>query len=62
MMVRHRINRLPVLEEGKLVGILTRGDIISGLGMGGRKLKRIEGGICAVGGVRASGGKRASTA
>lgn len=33
MMVRHRINRLPVLEEGKLVGIVTRGDIIAGLGM-----------------------------
>jgi CBS domain-containing protein len=32
MMVRHRINRLPVVYEGKLVGIVTRGDIISGLG------------------------------
>ncbi|MBN1322717.1 MAG: CBS domain-containing protein [Methanotrichaceae archaeon] len=34
MMVRHRINRLPVVEEGRLVGIVTRGDIISGLGGG----------------------------
>lgn len=35
IMTRHRINRLPVVEEdGKLVGIVTRGDIISGLGKG----------------------------
>jgi CBS domain-containing protein len=33
IMTRHRINRLPVVEEGRLVGIVTRGDIISGLGM-----------------------------
>ncbi|MCR3884797.1 MAG: CBS domain-containing protein, partial [Methanothrix sp.] len=33
MMVRHRINRLPVLEGERLVGIVTRGDIIAGLGM-----------------------------
>jgi CBS domain-containing protein len=32
MMIRHRINRLPVLEGDQLVGIVTRGDIISGLG------------------------------
>ncbi len=32
VMVRHRINRLPVVEDGKLVGIVTRGDIIAGLG------------------------------
>ncbi|MDG6244837.1 MAG: CBS domain-containing protein [Methanolobus sp.] len=30
---KHRINRLPVVDEdGKLVGIVTRGDIIAGLG------------------------------
>ncbi|WP_407355622.1 CBS domain-containing protein [Methanolobus sp. WCC5] len=30
---RHRINRLPVVDEdGQLVGIVTRGDIIAGLG------------------------------
>ncbi|MGC9515735.1 CBS domain-containing protein [Methanocrinis sp.] len=33
IMVRQRINRLPVLEDDKLVGIITRGDIIAGLGM-----------------------------
>ncbi|MHC1631933.1 MAG: CBS domain-containing protein [Methanotrichaceae archaeon] len=32
LMVSHRINRLPVEEEDKLVGIVTRGDIIAGLG------------------------------
>jgi CBS domain-containing protein len=30
-MVRHRINRLPVIEDGHVVGIITRGDIIEGL-------------------------------
>jgi Predicted transcriptional regulator, contains C-terminal CBS domains len=33
IMTRHRINRLPVMKDGRLVGIVTRGDIISGLGM-----------------------------
>ncbi|HON34979.1 MAG TPA: CBS domain-containing protein [Methanothrix sp.] len=33
IMTRHRINRLPVVEDGRLVGIVTRGDIITGLGM-----------------------------
>ena len=31
MMVKHRVNRLPVIEKGKLVGILVRSDIIQGL-------------------------------
>ncbi len=31
MMVRHRVNRLPVIENGKLVGIVARSDIIRGL-------------------------------
>ncbi len=30
-MMDHRINRLPVLDKGLLVGIVTRGDIIKGL-------------------------------
>src|SRR5664279_5333242 len=29
-MVRHRINRLPVIEDDRVVGIVTRGDIIQG--------------------------------
>jgi CBS domain-containing protein len=32
IMTRHKINRLPVIEDEKLVGIITRGDIIEGLG------------------------------
>ncbi len=30
LMVEHKISRVPVVEEGKLVGIVTRGDIIKG--------------------------------
>jgi CBS domain-containing protein len=30
-MIRHRINRLPVTEGSRMVGIVTRGDIIEGL-------------------------------
>ena len=30
-MVRHRINMLPVIEGDRIVGIITRGDIIEGL-------------------------------
>ena len=31
VMVKHKVNRLPVLDDGELVGIITRGDIIRGL-------------------------------
>ncbi len=31
IMVEHNINMLPVVQEGKLIGILTRGDIIKAL-------------------------------
>ncbi|MCX9083837.1 MAG: CBS domain-containing protein [Candidatus Methanoperedens sp.] len=31
MMVKYDVNRLPVIENGKLTGIVTRGDIIKGL-------------------------------
>ncbi len=33
-MLRHRIARLPVMEEGKLVGIVTRRDIVEGIAGG----------------------------
>jgi CBS domain-containing protein len=32
-MVKHKINRVPVVEDGKLVGIVTRQDIISGMAL-----------------------------
>ena len=32
LLVKHKINRLTVLKDGKLVGIITRDDIIHGLG------------------------------
>jgi CBS domain-containing protein len=32
LMVRYKINRLPVVKKGKLLGIVTRDDIIRGLG------------------------------
>jgi CBS domain-containing protein len=32
LMVRYKINRLPVVDGGRLVGIITRDDIIQGLG------------------------------
>lgn len=30
-MIRHKINRLPVIEDSRVVGIVTRGDIIEGI-------------------------------
>lgn len=30
-MIRHKINRLPVIEDSRVVGIITRGDIIEGI-------------------------------
>ena len=33
-MVRYKVNRLPVVENGKLVGIVARSDIIRGLSTG----------------------------
>lgn len=32
-MVKHNINRMPVLDDGKLAGIVTRQDVISGMAM-----------------------------
>ncbi len=37
MMVKHRVNRLVVLKDKKLAGIITRDDIIHGLGGTGHK-------------------------
>ncbi len=31
MMTKHRINRLPVVDDDELVGIVTRGDVIRGI-------------------------------
>ena len=31
VMVKHNVNRLPVMDNGTIVGIVTRGDIIRGL-------------------------------
>ncbi|RZN36869.1 MAG: CBS domain-containing protein [Methanosarcinales archaeon] len=31
LMVDHRINRLPVMDDGVLVGIVTRGDVVAGI-------------------------------
>ncbi len=31
IMVKHKVNRLPVIENGRLVGIVARSDIIKGL-------------------------------
>lgn len=31
LMVKNNINRIPVVKKGKLIGIVTRGDIIKGL-------------------------------
>ncbi len=32
IITKHKVNRLPVIEKGVMVGIITRGDIIRGLG------------------------------
>ena len=31
IMIKHKVNRLPVMDDGTIVGIITRGDIIRGL-------------------------------
>jgi len=35
LMLRERIARLPVIRNGKLIGIVTRADIVRGIGEGG---------------------------
>jgi CBS-domain-containing membrane protein len=35
LLARHGVNRLPVLDHGRLVGILARGDVMAALARGG---------------------------
>jgi CIC family chloride channel protein len=42
LMAQHQVGRLPVIDRGKLVGILTRGDVLTAHGMGLREGKRAE--------------------
>jgi CBS domain-containing protein len=34
LMTDHKVNRLPVIEEGRLIGIVTRGDIVQAIARG----------------------------
>lgn len=34
LFVKHRINRVPILRDGKLVGIVTRGDLVRAMAQG----------------------------
>jgi CBS domain-containing protein len=40
MLTRHRIKRLPVLDRGKLVGILTRGDLVRAFARSDAEIER----------------------
>ena len=42
LMVDNKINRIPVVDDEKLVGIVTRGDIIKGVTLSGNLLKDDE--------------------
>lgn len=35
MMVRRRVNRIPIVRDGRLVGIISRGDLVRALAAGG---------------------------
>ena len=39
MMIKNKINRVPVVENGKVVGIVTRGDILRGMFKADKKQK-----------------------
>jgi len=43
LMERHRVKRLPVVEDGKLVGIVSRADLLHALGSVARELKPVAG-------------------
>src|SRR5262249_6334607 len=43
MMERHRVKRLPVVQDGKLVGIVSRADLLHALGSVARDLKPAAG-------------------
>src|SRR5215470_9568191 len=43
LMERHRIKRLPVVQDGKLVGIVSRADLLHALGNVARELKPVAG-------------------
>lgn len=77
IMIEHRINRLPVTEDGRLVGIVTRGDLVRVFarsdaelaqavrdalrGADGILVHGVEGGVVRLGGT-ATSGKMAATA
>jgi len=43
LMERHRVKRLPVVEDGKLVGVVSRADLLHALGSVARELKPAAG-------------------
>src|SRR5215470_11372704 len=43
LMERHRVKRLPVVQDGKLVGMVSRADLLHALGNVARELKPVAG-------------------
>ena len=76
VMIEHRINRLPVTEQGRLVGIVTRGDLVRVFARSDAELLEavrdalrsadgiavhgVEGGVVRLGGTAASGAMAAT--
>jgi CBS domain-containing protein len=48
LMESHRVKRLPVVEDGKLVGIVSRADLLHALGSVARELKPVAGDDAAI--------------
>src|SRR5947199_3823350 len=48
LMERHRVKRLPVVQEGKLVGVVSRADLLHALGSVARELKPAAGDDAAI--------------